>query len=1099
MNVKHKLLRKLSFSFFLLLTVLIASPAFAAKKKKKEEKSKTAVEKTSFSGLKWRNIGPAFTSGRISDFAVNPNNPSEYYVAVSSGNIWKTVNNGTTWKAVFEKYGAYSIGSLAMDPNNSNVVWAGTGENNHQRALGYGNGIFKTIDGGKSWKNMGLKESRQIGMIAIDPRNSNVVYVAAEGSAWGPGGDRGLYKTTDGGKNWTKVLDVSENTGINNVILDPCNPDLVYATSEQRRRRAFGKIGGGPETAFYKSTDAGATFDKVTSGLPKGHMGGMGIAISPVDNNVIYLIIEAQDDQGGFFRSTDRGASFSKMGSYSSSGQYYNTIVADPVDVDKVYSLETRTRVTLDGGKNWSVLGNNARHVDDHAMWIDPKNTKHIMIGGDGGIYESFDSGKNYVFKTNLPVTQFYRVFADNSYPFYWVYGGTQDNNSYGGPNQNTSSEGVTAGEWVVTLGGDGFWQAVDPDDQNIVYSEYQYGNAYRYDKKSGEATSIKPAPLKGEDTYRWNWDAPMLLSPHNGQTLYMAANKVFKSTDRGNSWVKISEDITRNEDRNKFTMMGKYWPSNAVVKDVSTSQWGTIVSLAESTIKEGLIYAGTDDGLVQVTNNGGKTWTKTATFPDVPEYTYVSDIMPSRFDENVVFVSFNNLKSDDFKPYILKSIDQGKTWISISNNLPENGSIHTIEQDFINKNLLFVGTEFSFFVSVDGGKFWKKFDKGLPDIAVRDIAIQQRENDLVIATFGRGFYIVDDYSALREVNEDFLKTEGHIFPIADALMYMQTGGRYGQGSTQYLGKNPDFGATFTYFLNEVPKTLKATRLKKEGELFKEGKPIPQPTKEELKAEDNQLSANLVFSITDANGDIVKNIYKKPSAGINRIVWNLRNQGPYPPRKEVKKFDATNSGSDGILAMPGAYKVSMSLVFNGETKLISGPVDFNAKVLNNTTLGAKDRVALVAFQQQVTDLAKTMDGAERYLNEMKEKVVQVRQAIHNTPACSFEMAQKAKILHETLTGISLLLDGTPAKASSEEVPPEQVSLNDRLSIIMRAMWSSTSAPTQTAISNYEILVEEFPAALTQIKAAKAELETIEKKLDEMGAIWTPGRLPEFLK
>lgn len=1099
MNVKHKLLRKLSFSFFLLLTVLIASPAFAAKKKKKEEKPKTAVEKTSFSGLKWRNIGPAFTSGRISDFAVNPNNPSEYYVAVSSGNIWKTVNNGTTWKAVFEKYGAYSIGSLAMDPNNSNVVWAGTGENNHQRALGYGNGIFKTIDGGKSWKNMGLKESRQIGMIAIDPRKSNVVYVAAEGSAWGPGGDRGLYKTTDGGKNWTKVLDVSENTGINNVILDPCNPDLVYATSEQRRRRAFGKIGGGPETAFYKSTDAGATFDKVTSGLPKGHMGGMGIAISPVDNNVIYLIIEAQDDQGGFFRSTDRGASFSKMGSYSSSGQYYNTIVADPVDVDKVYSLETRTRITTDGGKNWSVLGNNARHVDDHAMWIDPNDTKHIMIGGDGGIYESFDAGKNYVFKTNLPVTQFYRVFADNSYPFYWVYGGTQDNNSYGGPNQNTSRDGVTAGEWVVTLGGDGFWQAVDPDDQNIVYSEYQYGNAYRYDKKSGEATSIKPAPLKGEDTYRWNWDAPMLLSSHNGQTLYMAANKVFKSTDRGNSWVKISEDITRNEDRNKFTMMGKYWPSNAVVKDVSTSQWGTIVSLAESTVKEGLIYAGTDDGLVQVTNNDGKTWVKTATFPGVPEYTYISDIMPSRFDENVVFVSFNNLKSDDFKPYILKSVDQGETWVSISNNLPENGSIHTIEQDFINKNLLFVGTEFSFFVSVDGGKFWKKFDADLPDIAVRDIAIQQRENDLVIATFGRGFYIVDDYSALREVNEDFLKTEGHIFPIADALMYMQTGGRYGQGSTQYLGKNPDFGATFTYFLNEVPKTLKATRLKKEEELFKEGKPIPQPTKDELKAEDNQLSANLVFSITDANGDIVKNIYKKPSAGINRIVWNLRNQGPYPSRKEVKKFDATNSGSDGILAMPGAYKVSMSLVFNGETKLISEPVDFNAKVLNNTTLGAKDRVALVAFQKQVTDLAKTMDGAERYLNEMKEKVVQVRQAIHNTPACSFEMAQKAKILNETLEGITLLLDGTPAKASSEEVPPEQVAMNDRLSIIMRAMWSSTSAPTQTAISNYEILVEEFPAALTQIKAAKAELETIEKKLDEMGAMWTPGRLPEFLK
>ncbi len=1099
MSKKHKGVNKLKISLLLILVMMLVVPASAAKKQKKEEETKTAVEKTSFSGLKWRSIGPAFTSGRIADFAVNPNNTSEYYVGVASGHIWKTENNGTTWSPVFDKYGAYSIGALKMDPNNSNVVWAGTGENNHQRALGYGNGVYKTIDGGKSWKNMGLKDSRQIGMIAIDPRNSDVVYVAAEGSAWGPGGDRGLYKTTDGGKNWVKVLEISENTGVNNVVIDPSDPDVVYATSEQRRRRAFGKIGGGPESAFYKSTDAGAHFEKISSGLPSGDIGGMGIAISPVDHNVVYLIIEAQDDQGGFFRSTDRGASFSKMSSYSSSGQYYNTIVADPKDVDKVYSLETMTRITFDGGKNWSVLGNKDRHVDDHAMWIDEKDTDHIMIGGDGGVYESFDGGKNYVFKSNLPVTQFYRVFADNSYPFYWIYGGTQDNNSFGGPNQNTSEAGVTLGEWVVTIGGDGFWQAVDPDDPNIVYSEYQYGNVFRYDKKSGEATSIKPSPLKGEESYRWNWDAPLVLSPHNGQTLYMGANKVFKSTDRGNTWVKISEDITRNEDRNQFPMMGKYWPSNAVVKHVSTSQWGTILSLVESTVKEGLIYAGTDDGLIQVTDDDGKTWTKTASFPGVPEYTPVSDIMPSRFDENVVFVSFNNTKSDDFKPYILKSTDKGKTWVPIANNLPENGSVHSIEQDFVNKDLLFVGTEFSFYTSVDGGKFWKKLDAGLPDIAVRDITIQQRENDLVIATFGRGFYVLDDYSALRDVNEDFLKTEGNIFPVPDALMYIQTGGRYGQGSTVYLGDNPAFGATFTYYLNEVPKTLKKERLKKEADLFKEGKPIPQPSKEQLKEEENQLDPYLVFSITDAQGDLVKNIYTRASSGINRTVWNLKYQGPFPPRRPITEFNPVNNGTDGMLAMPGEYKVSMSLVFDGESKLLAGPVSFNAKVLNNTTLGAKDRAALVAFQNQVLELGKTMDGVERYLKEMKNRVVQVRQSIHNTPSCTFEMAQQAKKLAETLDDITFLYDGTPAVASPEEVPPEQVPLNERLNIIANTFWGSTSAPTQTALSNYEILVEEFPAVLTKIKAAKVELESIEKQLDEVGAIWTPGRLPEFLK
>ncbi|RLC55766.1 MAG: glycosyl hydrolase, partial [Candidatus Cloacimonadota bacterium] len=398
------------------------------KKDKQEEKEKTALEKASI-GLKWRSIGPAFASGRIADLAVNPNNPSEYYVAAASGHIWKTTNNGTTWSPIFENYGAYSIGCLKMDPNNSNVIWAGTGENNHQRALGYGNGVYKSEDGGDSWTNMGLKDSRQIGMIAIDPRDSDVVYVAAEGSAWGPGGERGLYKTVDGGANWELVLEISENTGINNVVLDPVDPDIIYATAEQRRRRSFGKIGGGPESGLHQSKDGGKTWKKITSGLPSGHIGGMGIAISPLNRDIVYLIIEAQDKQGGFFRSTNRGASFKKMSKHSASGQYYNEIYADPMDENTVYSVETVSKVSKDGGKTWKNIGNNGRHVDDHALWVDPRDTKHFMIGSDGGLYESFDAGKNYIFKTNLPVTQFYRVAVDNTEPFYWVYGGTQDNN----------------------------------------------------------------------------------------------------------------------------------------------------------------------------------------------------------------------------------------------------------------------------------------------------------------------------------------------------------------------------------------------------------------------------------------------------------------------------------------------------------------------------------------------------------------------------------------------------------------------------------------------------------------------------------------------
>jgi len=708
--------RKMFQSFFIcLLSMLILgiSPINVfADKKQKDEVKKDTLKSSLVSGLKLRSIGPAFTSGRVADFAVNPDNPKEYFVAIASGNIWKTTNNGITWKAVFDKYGAYSIGCVTMDPNNHNVVWAGTGENNHQRALGYGDGVYKTVDGGKSWKNMGLKESRQIGDIIVHPCNSDIVFVAAEGSAWGPGGDRGLYKTVDGGENWEKVLDVSENTGINNVVMDPRDHDIMYATSEQRRRHVHTKIGGGPESAVYKSTDGGDNWKKLKSGLPGGDVGGMGIDVSPANPDYVYVIVEAGEGKGGFYRSTDRGESWNKMSDHSSSGQYYNEIFCDPKNADKVYSVETFSHFTTDGGKTWKRLSNNQRHVDDHAMWIDPDDTEHFMIGGDGGVYETYDAGKNYLFKSNLPVTQYYRVNVDNTEPFYWVYGGTQDNNSMGGPSRNLG-RGVTSAEWVVTLGGDGFWQAIDPENPDIVYSEYQYGNIYRYDKKSGESMKIKPQPLKGEETYKWNWNAPFIMSPHSNTRLYMAANKVFKSDDRGNSWEVISDDITAQIDRNTWEVMGRYWGVDAVVKDVSTSLFGTAVSIAESSVQEGLLFVGTDDGVVQVTEDNGATWNKIDKFPGIPEYTYISDIMTSEFDENIVYISFDNMKRDDFKPYILKSTDKGASWTSVSGNLPENGTVHTLAQDFIKPDLLFAGTEFGVFFSIDSKqikKLWNIF-----------------------------------------------------------------------------------------------------------------------------------------------------------------------------------------------------------------------------------------------------------------------------------------------------------------------------------------------------------------------------------------------------
>lgn len=1101
MRIRH-LFRHSANRILLLLGFCIAiSTTFAQKEKKDKETVITdTIKPGDVSGLQFRSIGPALTSGRIADFAVNPDNHSEYFVGVASGHIWKTTNNGNTFEPVFDDYGAYSIGCLAMDPNDSHVIWAGTGENNHQRALGYGDGVYKTTDGGKSWKNMGLKESRQVGMIAIHPDNSDLVFVAAEGSVWGPGGDRGLYRTKDGGKTWEKVLDISEHTGVNNVIIHPDNHNILFATSEQRRRHDYTKIGGGPETAIYKSTDGGETWNKITSGLPDCDKGGIGIAISPANPDIIYSIIEAQGDAGGFFRSTDCGESWTKMSDHSAQGQYYNEIYCDPENADKVYSMETVSHVTLDGGKTWNPIGNNERHVDDHAFWIDTENTDHFMIGGDGGIYETFDGGANYFFKTNLPVTQFYRVSVDNSEPFYWIYGGTQDNNSLGGPSQNTCYKGVSSFEWIVTLGGDGFFQAIDPTDQNIIYSAYQYGNIYRYDKKSGERIKIRPEPVKGEETYKWNWNAPFILSPHSPARLYMAANKVFRSDDRGQSWKIISDDITTRTDRNTWPVMDHDWSVDAVGKDVSTSLYGTAVALAESPVKADLVYVGTDDGVIQVSEDAGLNWTRRSEFPGVPEYTYVSDIVPDRFDANIVYASFDNIKRNDFRPYILKSEDKGRTWKSIAGNLPEDHTVLSIAQDFSDPGMLFAGTEFGLFFTIDGGKIWTRLKSGIPTIKVFDIAIQEKECDLVLATFGRGFYILDNYAPLRELSKETREKESVIFPVKDALMFTREGGRYGQGSNFYYAPNPPYGATFTYYLKDVPKMLKETRKEKEKEIFENKEHMPIPTMDELRAEEDEIPPYLIFTIKDSNGSIVRKLSAGASEGSSRITWDLT----YADHNEVNlagdKFDPNSAGGSGILAMPGKYSVSMSMVFHEQEKELAGPIEFMVKVLNNTTLPATNREELVAFQNKVSLLVNAVNGAEQFANELMERTQYVKQAIQNTPGAPFTLMAEADKVEKNLHAILWSLNGQEPKASEEENWPAPPPVKLRLGAILEASYGNTSSPTQTQRDQYALLEEEFPPILAQLKEiAEKDLKTLEDEMDRLGAPWTPGRVPEWKK
>jgi photosystem II stability/assembly factor-like uncharacterized protein len=738
------------------------------------EEKKGGMTADTFSGLKFRLIGTAVASGRVMAIAVNPKNKFEYYVGVASGGVWKTVNDGTTWSPVFDGEGSYSIGWVTLDPNDSSVVWVGSGESNSQRSVSYGDGVYRSDDGGKSWANLGLKKSEHIGRVVIDPRDSKVVYVAAEGPLWGPGGDRGLYKSLDGGKNWKAVLTISENTGVVDVALDPSNPDVIYAAAYQRRRHVFTLIDGGPESAIYKSTDAGATWNKLKSGLPSVDMGRIGLAVSPADPNVVYATIEAADGKGGIFRSNDKGATWEKRNEFDVGAMYYARVVTDPKNVDRIFVMNVQLRESLDGGKTLHTVSESNHHGDNHAIWIDPDDTRHWLLGSDGGMYETWDNAKSWEFKANLPTVQFYDVAVDNATPFYNVCGGTQDNFSWCGPARTRNLNGIMNSDWFVTTGGDGFHSQVDPVDANTIYSESQYGVLVRHDKPTGQELVLQPLEGKGEPPLRWNWDSPLIISPHSHTRLYFAANKLFRSDDRGDTWKAISGDLSRQIDRNTLPVMGKVWGPDAVAKNQSTSFYGNVVALSESPKKEGLIYVGTDDGLIQVTGDGGASWTKYDKFAGVPEMTYVSRLAASNFDANTIYASFENHKNEDFKPYLLKSTDSGKSWTSIAGDLPENGPVLAFAEDTANPNLLFAGTEFGAFFTVDAGKHWVQLKGGLPTIAVRDMVIQARESDLVIATFGRGFYVLDDITPLRQMKAESLEQAAATFPVKTALFYVE-------------------------------------------------------------------------------------------------------------------------------------------------------------------------------------------------------------------------------------------------------------------------------------------------------------------------------------
>jgi len=1072
------------------------------KKEEPKEEKKGGMTADTFSGLKFRLIGPAVASGRVMSIALNPRNKFEYYVGVASGGVWKTVNDGTTWTPVFDGEGSYSIGWVTLDPNDSSVVWVGSGESNSQRSVGYGDGIYRSVDGGKSWENLGLKKSEHIGRVVVDPRDSKVVYVAAEGPLWGPGGDRGLYKSSDGGKNWKAVLTIGENTGVVDVALDPSNPDVVYAAAYQRRRHVFTLIDGGPESAIYKSTDAGATWNKLKSGLPSVDMGRIGLAVSPADPNVVYATVEAADGKGGIFRSSDKGATWEKRNEFDQGAMYYARVVPDPKNVDRIFVMSVQLRESLDGGKTLHKVSEVNHHGDNHALWIDPDDTKHWLLGSDGGMAETWDDAKSWEFKANLPTVQFYDVAVDNALPFYNVCGGTQDNFSWCGPARTRNLNGIVNSDWYVTTGGDGFRSQVDPVDPNTVYSESQYGVLVRYDKPTGQELVLQPLEGKGEPPLRWNWDSPLIVSPHSHTRLYFAANKLFRSDDRGDTWKAISGDLTRQIDRNKLPVMGKVWGPDAVAKNQSTSFYGNIVALAESPKKEGLIYAGTDDGLIQVTGDGGASWTKYEKFAGVPEMTYVSRLAASSHDAATVYAAFENHKNEDFKPYLMKSVDAGKTWTSIAGDLPESGPVLAFVEDPVNPNLLFAGTEFGAFFTIDGGAHWVKLKGGLPTIAVRDMVIQAREGDLVIATFGRGFYVLDDITALRQMKAESTEQGAAMFPAKDALLYVERhplgGPKKGfQGDAFYAAENPPYGTVFTAYLKEKIKTKKEERQDREKEAAKKNQTLPYPSNDELRTEAEEAKPEVYFVVYDESGAAIRRVEGSTDAGFQRAAWDLRYSAPQVKKHSDEGEDFFPDAADqGPLVLSGSYSVRLFSKAGGVVTELSGPQSFKVVTEGAVGMSAADRAAQGEFLRKVTRLYRAVSGTLHTSEDVESRLKAIQEALREAPAVEKQLGAVADSLEQRDREILRALRGDVEVAKRNE--PVASSINDRVNSVMEGERFSLAKPTQSHVDSYNIAAAEFAEELAKLHTlVEVDLSKLEKDMEAAGAPWTPGRVPEW--
>lgn len=1081
-------MNKLRFIFpFYIVFSLLVSLAFAQEK-----------EPAPLDGLKFRSIGPATTSGRIADIAIHPQNESIWYVAVGSGGVWKTTNMGTTWKPVFDQQDSYSIGCVTIDPNNPGTVWVGTGEDVGGRHVGFGDGVYKSADGGATWKNMGLKASEHIARIVVHPEDSNIIWVAAQGPLWSRGGDRGVYKSTNGGLSWQKTLGNEEWTGVTDLIIDPTNPDILYAATWDRHRTVAAYLGGGPGSGIHKSVDGGETWTKLSQGLPSSNLGKIGLAISHFNSNTLYAAIETDRKTGGVYMSEDQGASWQKQSDAVSGGtgpHYYQELFASPHKEGRLYLMSNYSLISDDHGKTFVQMNEDTKHVDSHAIAFKESDPDYVLFGTDGGLYESYDHTKTWRYFPNLPVIQYYKIAVDNAKPYYHIYGGTQDNGSHGGPSQTTTKEGILNSDWWKTLGADGHQSATTPGDPTITYGEYQQGVLWRIDQTTRETVFIQPQPGPGDPFERFNWDAPILVSSHNPARLYFASYRVWKSENRGDEWTAISGDLTRNEERLTLPIMGKQAGWDNAWDVYAMSDYNTITSLAESPVKEGILYAGTDDGILQVTEDGGNSWRKImlGSIKGVPSRAFVNDVRADLFDANTVYLVLDNHKEGDFKPYLLKSTDLGRSWTIINGNLPNRLLTWRIVQDHVKKDLLFAATEFGVYMSQNGGSSWTELKGGLPTISFRDITIQTDEDDLVVASFGRGIYILDDISPLREFEVSSPPADAQLYPVETANRYIQREAPESQGHTQYLGENPPYGAVITYYLPEALTSLKKERQEKEKALKKNSENIPFPGWEPLAEEINQEDPAIVVTITDTQGRVVNSFKGTNKKGFNRVAWGLT----YAPRHGVRlKAPATNNGGhSSYLVSPGTYNVSISQLVDGVLLPLKGPMAFEVKDLEQGVLTPKSSEEITQFRERFQAFRQDLLAVTSSLDKGLTRLDAMKRALGEATRPSAELYQNIHEARQGLLDIQQVIDGNTAKNEVGEFNPP--SPKDAVSVGQRAL-SNTYGPTanhKKALSRAEQQLQNLSAQLSTI--LENTLPQLETALRNAGAPWIEGQgLPE---